>query len=253
MIKEEMKNRTPVSQLTDKQIIAEYKNLAKTADGRIRAIEAKMGQDKYRGIENHAYARAKSMVKNIIGLSDGKPRFNRSIKNLSRGQKEAMLGHVRKFIDYDTSSLQKYNDLWKRRTETFNKNNRENKKKLSVEEYKYLWEAEEFNQMIEEYGYRDAFDSVMDALDGSVSIDDAINIAARQKFIDKYMEQISKIEGNVRTYMDKMKNVYPEGFTSEMAKELKDIQNKLANKEIKLSDIAFKPSDVTPDQIKPIK
>lgn len=243
MIKEKMKNRTPVSLLTEKEIEAEYKSLAKTADGRIKRIEAKMSLAKYNGIQNWAYATARKQIRNIIGLSDNKPRFNRSIKNLSRGQKEAMLGHVRLFIDSPTSSLSGYRDILKRKTAKFNKHFKVN---ISEEEFNQLWQSESYKEMVDEYGYRDTFDNIIDALhDGVRNINDAIEMVERKLLKDKYMERISKVEGNVRTYMDKTRNIYPEGYTEQLAKELKDIQNKLAQGEkVPIRDM----TNITPDQ-----
>lgn len=250
MIKEKMKNRIPISLLTEKEIEAEYKNLAKTADARIRRIEAKMSLAKYNGIQNWAYAKARNQLRNIIGLSDGKPRFDRSIKNLSRGQKETMLGHVRLFIDSPTSSLSGYEGILKRKTMKFNKHFNVN---ISEEEFNQIWQSERYKEMVDEYGYRDTFDSIIDALhDGARNIDDAIEIATRQKLINKYMERISKVEGNVRTYMDKTRNSYPEGFSEQLAKDLKDIRNNLAQGEkVPIMDMTkITPGDVIPDQIK---
>ena len=108
-----MKIESPNAYLTDKELIGKYKKLAAQADKRIERIEAKIGQAKYKGIEKFAYREAKHKLENIIGLSDGKPRFNRSIKNLSRGQKELMVGHVEHFLASKTSSLREYNKSWK--------------------------------------------------------------------------------------------------------------------------------------------
>lgn len=233
-----MKIESPNAYLTEKELVTKYKKLAAKADARLRRIEAKIGQAKFKGIENYAYAAAKRMVNNIIGLSDNKPRFDRNISNLSRGQMEVMVGHVEQFIDYDTSTIKGYNKLWKNRTDTFNLNHKTN---ISVEEYRQLWESEEFKEMVDEYGYRDAFDNtVNELLEGDVNLNDAIILA-------KYKMRIDKIAGNVRTYMDKTRNVYPEGYSSELAKDLKDIQHKLAQSEkVPIMDM----TKITPDQIK---
>lgn len=248
MIKEKMKNRTPVSLLTEKEIEAEYKSLAKTADARIKRIEAKMSLAKYNGIQNWAYATARNQIRNIIGLSNNKPRFNRSIKNLSRGQKETMLGHVRLFIDSPTSSLSGYTDILKRKTRTFNEHFKVN---ISEEEFNQIWQSERYKEMVDEYGYRDAFDNIIDAFhDGVRNIDDAIAMAERKLIRDKYMERISNLEGNIRTYTDKTRNIYPEGYNEQLAKELKDLQNKLAQgKKVPIMHM----TNPTPDQIKPIE
>ena len=250
-----MKIESPNSYLTNKELITKYKKLAPKADARLRRIEAKIGQAKYKGIENYAYKAARDMIKNIIGLSDGKPRFDRNISNLSRGQIEAMVGHVEQFIDYDTSTLSGYKTVWQTRANTFNDNNVKEGLHVSVQEYRYLWESEKFKEMADEYGYRDAFDSVMEGVNEGMTMQDAIDLAYKRIFMGKYMEQISKIEGNVRTYTDKMRNVYPEGYSSELAKELKDIQNKLAQGEkiptMDMTEITPpQPVQTTSDQMK---
>ena len=217
-----MKVKSPNAYLTDKELIAKYKKLAHTADGRIRSIEAKIGQAKYKGIENYAYTAAKKMVSNIIGLSNGRPRFDRDISKLSRGQKEIMVGHVEQFLDYDTSTLSGYKAVWRTRTKTFNDNNVNEGLNVSVEEYRNLWESEKFKEMVDEYEYKDAFDSVMEGVNEGMTMQDAIDLAYKNKLREKYMA------------------------------DLKDIRNKLAQgKKVPIMDMTkITPDQITPDQIK---
>ena len=176
------------SYLTDKELIAKYKKLAAQADARIKRIEAKMGQAKYKGIERFAYTEAKHKLENIIGLSDGKPRFNRSIKNLSRGQKELMVGHVEHFLASNTSSLSGYKATWRKALDTFNRNYSTD---LSMGEYRELREEEEYEEMIREWQEGEY------ARD-SVTMNDAIEFAIankhsnEKKSFDEWLESRKK-------------------------------------------------------------
>ena len=203
-----MRIESPNAYLTDKELETKYRKLAKMADARIARIEAKIGQAKFKGIENYAYKAAKKMISPIIGLSDGRPRFDRSIKNLSRGQKEAMVGHVEQFVDFDTSTLRGYNKVWAERTASFNKtfSNEDHTINVSVEEYRYLWESEKFNEMEEEYGYRDAFDSVMLNLQDGLNMKDAIELAAFKKGLKSAFEDINKAIDNDKKELNSQYN-----------------------------------------------
>lgn len=235
-----MKIELPNAYLTDKELTTKYRKLAAKADARIRRIEARIGQAKFKGIENYAYAAAKRMVSNHIGLSDGKPRFDRDISQLPRGQKEIMLGHVEQFIDYDTSTLRGYNRLWKNRTDTFNLNHETN---ISVDEYRQLWESEEFKQMVDEYGYRDAFDNtIYELLEGDVNLNDAIALANYKMRIDEFAKKYNK------WYEQRKAAGLPTGtefFNYEYnIKEIKKILEQ--GKKVPIMDI----TKITPDQIK---
>lgn len=175
--------------LTDEELVAKYKKLAPTADRRIARIEAKMGQAKYKGIEKWAYTEAKRKLENIIGLSGGKPRFNRSIKNLSRGQKELMVGHVEHFLASKTSSLREYDKSWKQGLTHFNKNNKMN---LTMAEYRELWESEEFRKLVEEFGSDEAITEFNTLFDGDVSMTDAIHAAVINKKLKSFASDFNK-------------------------------------------------------------
>lgn len=180
------------SYLTDKELVAKYKKLAAQADKRIERIEAKMGQAKYKGIEKFAYTEAKHKLKNIIGLSNGRPRFDRSIKKLSRGQKELMVGHVEHFLASKSSSLREYNKSWKQGLAEYNRNNRKDLRPLTMDEYRELWESEEFRKLVEEFGSDEAIAEFNTFFDGNISMTDAIEMALINKSLKSFANNFNE-------------------------------------------------------------
>lgn len=181
------------SYLTDNELVAKYKKLAPKADRRLERIESAVSRGKSQGIEKWAYTEAKNKIKNIIGLSDDRPRFNRSIKNLSRGQKELMVGHVEHFLASKTSSLREYNKSWKQGLTNFNNNNKMN---LTMAEYRELWESEEFRKLEEEFGSDEALEEVRSTFDGDISMSDAIAQAVLIKKLKLFANEFNKYVEN---------------------------------------------------------
>lgn len=219
--------------LTDKELVTKYKKLAAKADARLRRIEAKIGQAKFKGIQHFAYAKAKRSIANLIGLSEDKPRFNRSIKNLSRGQKEAMLGHVQQFIASETSTLSGYNMHWENLTTNYNQNHNTT---LSVAEYRELMESEKYQQMMEEYSSDEAFEAFIDEFNDGVSVNDAINLA----MINKRLRTLAKESSEI---VDKAANE-AENVINEQYSKIGDINSNQAKQSASELLIQFKN---TPD------
>ena len=223
------------SYLTDKELVAKYKKLAPKADRRLARIESAVSRGKSLGIEKWAYTEAKNKVKNIIGLSDGRPRFDRSIKNLSRGQKEAMVGHVEHFLASKTSSLREYNKSWKQGLTTFNKNNKMN---LTMAEYRELWESEEFRKLAEEFGSGDALESVREVFDQNMSMSDAISLAVfNRKLKTAYKDIINPLDKEMQKLTEQYNNLY--GNFDKDLKEAEDFNKVMLGIQYRTSSAEF--------------
>lgn len=98
---------------------ADFRQLAKTADRRMRTLRALSYQENYKGVLQYAYARAQRDIREQTGQKGSNLRFNSHIPTTLKGL-ASYKNDVERFMNSESSTMQGITRIYKRRVETIN-------------------------------------------------------------------------------------------------------------------------------------
>lgn len=113
----ELASESYIMPRTKKELMADYKRLAKSADRRLRALEGAQYKKGFEAITQYAYKRAM----HDIGRGE-RGRFDISVKDKTYNEIVGMMNDVRRFYQSPTSTITGTREVYVRNAEKFNEN-----------------------------------------------------------------------------------------------------------------------------------
>lgn len=98
---------------------ADFRQIAKNADRRLRSLRALSYQENYKGVLQYAYARAQKDIREQTGQTGNNLRFSSHIPTTIRGL-ASYKKDVERFMKAESSKKQGITHIYKRRAETIN-------------------------------------------------------------------------------------------------------------------------------------
>lgn len=138
---------------TKKELIAEFKILARRADDRLRALEKLSQREYFKPAIEWSYKRAEKDIEALFGIRD-RARFNRMLpKKMNKIQIVSAINDVKRFLDAPTSTKRGIVEIYVKRVETINAKYGTN---FTWSEYASYLESKKAEEMDRRFGSKTA-------------------------------------------------------------------------------------------------
>lgn len=188
-----------MSKKTKAELLAEYKEIAKRADRRLRNLEkAATTRPYFKPAMEWAYARAMKDIESRFGA--GVTRFDRRLpKKTTRLQIIAAISDVQTFLDAPTSSLSGIKNVYIKRTNTINK---EYGTDYKWEDLADLLSSGQYDRLANTYGSQTTWKTIGEMQKKKKEIAEEMNLAnSNHKRISR--EDESKINKEIADRLEK--------------------------------------------------
>ena len=171
---------------------AYYKALAQTANKRLDRLVEASKRDEYRGILKYSYASARYDIRAMTGNPNQKHFSVRLEKRkdggINRADLHAKINAVKRFLESPTSMIKTTTEVYKKRTDTLNRNLGTN---FTWQEAARLYESKEWEKLKSMLG-SDAFQKYVSQKKDEIDAEDAGEALAKNEKLlpDEVMEDI---------------------------------------------------------------
>lgn len=130
-------------------LLKDYRKLAKRADQRLKRLEDLSGQKHYKSVLKYAYARAQKDIEAWSGK--GATRFNTKPPANTRAL-QAKINDINEFLNSVTSTKSGITQIYKKRADTLNKNNKKSGFNFKWDDLANYYESSLYKKLDKEYG-----------------------------------------------------------------------------------------------------